>query len=377
MAFERVVELYVGNFSDGNNPESKGILVSDLEIDFHVERSTTWFENKAVFRIYNASPATVNGILVGGSSMLFRAGYADEVVGNIFIGQIAYAWTERTLRGDVTTIVCAPGRGGQYQLARVKAMIKYRAGSTVREVLEGIAAFTGLALGGLGNIGDIELVEPLVLCGDVRQILRTIQSKIFDATDDNPGYGVKLYVDNNQILVFRSFGDLSELETTYLSASTGLISATPFRDEGKNQINYRQDLLYWLGLQDTMDTIVDAKQAVKDAQRAYIDASADSKTEAKETLDKANESLVKAQERAQSIQSNGREPETAEEIARRNTIQFKAMLNPAIVPNSVISINTEESDTNYRVKGEFLVEKVAFDGDNTGGEFSVSGEASK
>lgn len=370
MAFERVTELYVGNFANGNSPEKKGTLVSDLDMQFHVERSTIWFENKAVFRIYNAAPTTINTVLSEGNSVIFRAGYADDAVGNIFIGQIGYAFTERKEKGIITNIICTCGRGGQYPLARVRAGMSFAKGTKVEKVIQDIAAFSGLAFTGARNIAydDLVLDTPFVHEGDIRSTLRMLQNRWLAE------YGISLFVDNNQIIMFRNGGEKSELDHVFLTSETGLIYATPYRNEGKNQINYRQDLGYWSGLRENFDTVALAQEAVKEAQKKYLDASEDGKPEALESLSKAKAALTKAQERAQTIKSTGLEPEDSEEIARQHTIKFKSILNPGIMPNTVITVKSSDP---FSANGDFLVTKAVFDGDNMGGNFSTEGEASE
>ena len=373
MAFKRVIELYVGNFAHGNSPETKGTLVSDLDMEFQVERSVVWFENKAVFRLYNASVATVNQILVGGNSVVFRAGHEDEKLGTVWIGQIGYAWTESRGNDTVTTLICTNGRGGQYPLARVMVSLSFAAGTTMTRVLEDLAAYAGLSLGGLRNLDilGITLENPLVLVGDLRSVIRHLYNEILGVNS------LSLYIDNNELLIYRAYGEMSELDGAYLDSSSGLISATPYRDEGKNQINYRQDLAYWSGYSGTMDSVTAAETVVKNAKADYAKASADAKADAQTKLDEANASLETQRIRAQTIKDTGNEPETAEEIQRRNTVKFKALLNPRIIPNSIVSINTkmEQDALRLRVRGTFRVEKVSFVGDNMGGDFHVEGEA--
>lgn len=89
-AFNRVAELYVGTFQDGNST-SKGYQIDGLDFDFDVKRSSAFYRDSASFTIYNFNDETAQQIMDGGCSVIFRAGYKNQQVGNIFIGQIARA----------------------------------------------------------------------------------------------------------------------------------------------------------------------------------------------------------------------------------------------------------------------------------------------
>lgn len=365
MAFNRVADLYVGNFVHGNNPENQGYLVSSLSMEFEVERSVVWFENSAKFRIWNASENTLSNILTKGNSVLFRAGYADETAGTIFSGQIGWAWPERRGRDLVTTIVCTSGRGGQYPLARVKVSMSFRKGTSISRILEDIAAYAGLAYRGSGNIGDVALDQQIVFTSDLSSALRLIGDLILSQ------YGASLYVDNNELLVFRSHGDTSSLETAHLTPDSGLISALPYRDEGKNKINYRQDLAYWSGYSSRLDSVVMAEKAVADAQASYKQSPTDQAIKALQT---AKKDLEEQRARAVLVQTQGREPEKEEDIARRNMVSFRCVMNPSITPNTLVSIDNREIP-GLLVKGTYRVEKCRYRGDNIGGDFFIDGEA--
>ena len=82
MAWGRIVELSVGS-------EGEGLLISDLDIDFKVIKSLTFADNYAEFRIYNAKEETRTKILKKGNNLIFKAGYEDEAVNTLFVGNIS------------------------------------------------------------------------------------------------------------------------------------------------------------------------------------------------------------------------------------------------------------------------------------------------
>ena len=323
MAFKRIANLYVGNFDNGND-KSKGYEISGLDFSFDIERSTEWFANKARFTVYNASKNTINQILTGGSSIIFSGGYEDQKVGNIFIGQIGFVDSEKKGDDEITTICCASGRGGTYQLARVGVSISFPAGSKMVTVLDWISQFCNMAFKGRENISEIVFTNKVIHAGDVASFFRKINDCLASC-------GAGCYVDNNEIIVYKLFGSVSRFNYASLTFGSGLISARPARDESLNEINFRQDLAYWMGYKD-----------MTEAQRKEV--------EEKIAADKLKK----------------------EELNKRDIVKFKSLLRADIMPNTEIYINNDDD-----IDNDYLVTKCHFVGNNFGGDFSVSGEAVK
>ena len=84
MAWGRITTLTVGF-------QGSGFIVSDLDMDFEVNRSITLSENTAEFTIYNAKESTRKEVLKQGANVIFEAGYEDETVSTLFAGNITYS----------------------------------------------------------------------------------------------------------------------------------------------------------------------------------------------------------------------------------------------------------------------------------------------
>ena len=95
MAYNRVVNLKAGTVD-------QALMVSGLDVSFKVERSRAFASNSAQIEIFNPSETTINDILKEGNSVVLEAGYEDEGVGVIFIGQIT---TSVPSNNGVDTIV--------------------------------------------------------------------------------------------------------------------------------------------------------------------------------------------------------------------------------------------------------------------------------
>jgi hypothetical protein len=86
VAFGRVVEVIVGP------KKGTGFKITDLRIEFTIEKSDTSDPNKGTVKIYNLSNDTHNQVAVADNHITLRAGYRDETVATICFGDV--------LRGD-------------------------------------------------------------------------------------------------------------------------------------------------------------------------------------------------------------------------------------------------------------------------------------
>lgn len=325
MAFDRVANLYVGKMKNGNE-ESASFRISDLHFSFEVTRSIYWFENKARFSIYNLSKENENKIMTEGSSVIFEAGHKDQKIGNIYIGQIGYVDPRKKGLDRVTEIFCTSGRGGQYQLSRVGISIKFSAGTFINTVLEYVATYCGLSFKGRENLGDVLLERDLVYSGDVAKLLLAIRDTVLYR------YGAGAYIDNNEIVIYRLYGDVSEFNYAYLTKSSGLLTSARVRDESKNEINYREDLAYWMGYPD---------------------------------LKKADIKVIEEKLAKQKAEK--------EELNKRECIKLSSLIRADIYPNTMCEVIDEEE----KINGRYIITRAIYSGDNFGGEFKVECEAMK
>ncbi len=135
MAFQRNCEL---------NVSTKGgdtVKISDLRIDFDIERGYAPEENRALIRIYNLTKETSAAITEADGHALLRAGYKDESTGAIFSGDILRGWREWVGNDYVTVIEAYDGRtsvmGGQVSLS-------YAPGTDALTVAQALLGAVGL-----------------------------------------------------------------------------------------------------------------------------------------------------------------------------------------------------------------------------------------
>ena len=324
MAFKRVAKLFVGNFSDGNK-KNLGYELSGLDFSFDVTRSIYWFENKAKFTVYNCSKETANNIMTGGASVIFEGGHEDTQTGIIYMGQIGYAYTQKKGVDRTTHLFCTGSRGGEYQLARVGISFSYPKGTSIIDILDRVSAYCNMSFKGRENVGDIDIERPFIYSGDVPKLLRQINVIL-------NGYGAGCYLDNNEIIVYRLYGDKSEFNSALLTYDNGLLSCTRVRDESVNEINYRADLPYWTGY-----------AGMTEIQR------------------KASEEKIAA------------DLAKKKELNSRDCIKFTSILRSDLTPNTLATVIDEDEDVN----ATYLIERCVFSGNNFGGDFKVECEAFK
>ena len=322
MAFKRVANLFVGNFADGNK-KNLGYELAGLDFSFEVTRSIYWFENKAKFTVYNCSKETANNIMTGGASVIFEGGHENTKVGLIYMGQIGYAYTQKKRLDRTTHLFCTGARGGEYRLARVGISFSFPKGTSIIDVLDRVSAYCNMAFKGRENVGDIYIDRPFPFSGAVDNLLKQINVLL-------NGYGAGCFIDNNEIIVYRLYGDTSEFNSARVTYEEGMLSCTRVRDESVNEINYRADLPYWTGY-----------KTMTDVQR------------------KASEEKIAA------------DLAKKKELNSRDCIKFSSVLRCDLTPNTQATVIDEDEDIN----GTYVIERCIFSGNNFGGEFKVECEA--
>lgn len=89
MLFDRVYRLIIGKKGD-----AKGIEITDLRIEFDIEKSAKKNPNKSSIKIYNLAKATRTELEKPGTRCVLYAGYKDQDGPLlIFQGDVTFAWT--------------------------------------------------------------------------------------------------------------------------------------------------------------------------------------------------------------------------------------------------------------------------------------------
>lgn len=320
-AFNRVAELYVGTFQDGNST-SKGYQIDGLDFDFDVKRSSAFYRDSASFTIYNFNDETAQQIMDGGCSVIFRAGYKNQQVGNIFIGQIARAWPEFMPDGTRTmNVVCNAQRGAQYPLTRTYISLSFPVGSSLYSIIKNIADFVGVPLSGASGLKSVTLSKddgPYVDTGSVRDVVCNFVRRKLRAL------GWFVILSNNEMICIDKT-DKTTLETVYLNFKSGLLSAKPLRD----------------------DSFQSSEEAFNENRAYYLGETGEKKKTTK------------------AIPKSG-----------KASVSFESILNPALSVGLPIYIDARRNSSDHlSVLGKFWIKELEFKGSNYGNEFSASGKA--
>jgi len=208
MAWGRVVKLTVGTLVSG-------FVVSDLDIDFDVQRSITLSENTAEFKIYNAKRSTREKVLKKGASIKFEAGYKDETSATLFMGNISGSNSVKNGVDWITTIKAVSGRGPNINLQNIDVSISYNAGTFITRPIQDVATLMGLVVHGIAN-ASFPLANGWVYAGSVNGALRYLKDVLLS-------FGVNLYIDNNE-LVLHQINQTSIFNVVVLAYSGGLLN---------------------------------------------------------------------------------------------------------------------------------------------------------
>lgn len=324
MARGRIVRLYVGDFEQGNSVE--GVATQDLsalDMEFDVTRSVKWYENEAKITLYNPSPDTLSMLMTSGNSIVLQAGYYDQGVGNIFVGQIASVIPRRHNKDIVVEIAALSARGAFYQLARLNMAVAFRKGDSVKSCLEKFCDYAGIALRAGFDDLSMKLDAPYNKSGTFTAVIED-----FTKTVLFPGFKKSIYLDNNEMIVLGE-GNSMELEQVTLDYDSGLLEAFKVRDESQNKVNFGDDPEYYM-------------------------------------LSGGEQEAPEPKQRP------------SRRIDRFHTVTFRSLMNAALVPNGFVKIDSrvgDKYDPVMALNGRYVVTECRYHGGNVGSDFTVTCKA--
>lgn len=266
MAFERKMQLFVGVFKDaamekpitGEENGQEGYLVDGLDYEFDITCSTEYYKDNATFTIYNPNDETMQEIMTRGCAVIFNAGYSDEDMATIFVGQIAMAYPEDD--GPETkklVLVCKSQRGAEYPLQRTYITAVVEEGKTYYDVMKTIADYVGVALTGAEKLKRHRLESAYLINGNIRSEFKKFQRRKLAKL------GGHMIISNNEMIYYEN--DNIEFSTVYLNYDTGLIKATPVRDETYQSTEdaFNDNREYYLGLKEWNQLTKDEKEEMQ------------------------------------------------------------------------------------------------------------------
>lgn len=302
------------------------IDITGLDFTAKVSRGNAMKDNTCNLVIYNPQESTRNRIMTEGSAVIVKAGYEDEGVGTLFIGQVTQAYPQHVGPDWIVNITAACVRQLDFGFETVTCAFSFRPGTRLGVVLREIASVLGIGLLGEEN-ADIVLPGGYVCVGSIKQAL-DYANQILKSN------GRGLHIDLAALVCFRVGQAISQFETVYLDMDSGLLSAS--YDEDK----CREGRL----IAKTQDRIQAARRRSANATTYKSKAA-------------ASQSLQKAQAKEAEIE--------------RVKVKLTGLLNPKIRPNGLVEVSSPQ------VNGIFVVDTVVFTFDNMADDFKMEIEASK
>ena len=216
MAFDRKVNLSV--FSENN----KLTVISDLELSFNIDRSTTFEENTAEFTIFNAQESTRKEILKEGNGIIFEAGYKDEGSAIIYNGNITRSVSQNVGPDFVTTIQSALSQSQNKKTSNPNVIISVGPDVLLLQIIQQIGATLGLSIIG-GENARIPVSNGYTHVGSARAALKYCR-------DILRANGADLYRDNTSIVIFNIDNRVSRFTPVFLDYDSGLLNAEDITD---------------------------------------------------------------------------------------------------------------------------------------------------
>jgi len=140
---------------------------SDLAISFKVGKTQRKRPNRAEIEVTNLSPDSRAYIEEKDLVVVLQAGY-ETPPPRLFIGDIAEVTHRRSGTDIITTIEAGDGEK-RFQLGHINE--SFDSGTTNRQVLRRIAQVSGLGVGHIETIDEIEFVAGYVASGHIRNVL--------------------------------------------------------------------------------------------------------------------------------------------------------------------------------------------------------------
>lgn len=217
MAFGRIIEVLIGP------PGQTGLKIDGLRMTFDIEKDSKPTPNKASLKIFNMSKDNAKAVAKAGNSLVINAGYADEMVGGLFFGDIITAWPHRDGSDYILEI---DALDGIKDLQAKTIALSYSEGTVVADVANQILNVMAMAVKGKEKL-DTTITYPTgyTFIGKAKDALTEVLRRL----------GLKFSVQNGIIYIIKD-DEGADQTGLLLTTSTGLLVSPEILQDNSQQV---------------------------------------------------------------------------------------------------------------------------------------------
>lgn len=169
--FDRFATVTIGA------PGAIGTLISDLRVQFDIQKDARGAPNKGVIQIWNLSETTRNKIRSTQDIAILEAGYIDDEKQNRLTIQMDIVDVRAAIQKPdiITALTCADGVNA---LRTQKVSITYGEGASVKSIISDLASRAGIVLRDLVTVDDDQYLQGFAESGPIGDILDKLGGKI-------------------------------------------------------------------------------------------------------------------------------------------------------------------------------------------------------
>ena len=215
--------------------ESELVEITDLRIQFSIDKSSDITQNSLTISINNLSESTRSKIQESGAQLLLYLGYDDETseAELVYAGDITTAFSKGTFPGTITTI--ETGDGNNASKKKISS-ISFAAGVTLETIINKLIIDIGLPKSKISGDLTKSFSTGFSFIGHSVAALHKVTKEA----------GLTFSIQNNEILILDDESDL-ENQAILLNANTGLLGSpeliTPDKNVSTEKITLRVESL--------------------------------------------------------------------------------------------------------------------------------------
>ena len=207
MLFDRVYRLLVGK-----KGQSQGLEISELRIQFDIEKTAKKNPNKSSIKIYNLVKSTREELEKPDTRCLLYAGYKDgDGALLLFSGSVTFAWSKFELPDIVTELELGDGAA---EIRDTTISVGYGKNVKSTQILNDVAKKMGVALTLPSDAPERAWENGLSYYGSARTLLDKVTK----------GTGLEWSIQNGNLQVIKA-GMVTTRQGIVLSSDSGLIGS--------------------------------------------------------------------------------------------------------------------------------------------------------